>query len=65
MGNIVSYKDIGKEVFLERKDINDTLIKNKQNHRNLSPEPKLSALLSARDQSPAFGKRILNYYDKF
>jgi len=55
MGNIVSYKDIGKEVFLERKDINDTLIKNKQKHRNLSPEPKLSSLLSARDQSPAFG----------
>ena len=29
MGDKISYKDIGKEVFLERKEINDTLIKNK------------------------------------
>lgn len=65
MGNTVSYKDIGKEVFLQRKDINDTLIRNKQKQRNLSPEPKLSSLLSSRDDSPAFGKRTLNYYDKF
>ncbi len=65
MGNTVSYKDIGKQVFLERKDINDTLIKNKQKPLNLSPEPNLSSLLSARDQSPAFGKRTLNYFDKF